>query len=170
VSTTVTLVETSGSAELVALTMAVAGLGKEAGAVYRPEALMLPTVADQVTAVLELPVTVAANCWTPVTGTVALAGATATVTVGVLIVTLTGALVVAPGAGFTALTCAAPTREAGIVPVTVRVVEFTNVAVNVWLLIWTVAPGTNPDPLMLSETAPRQMSRDKRSTRRSGVS
>ncbi len=35
------------------------------GAVKRPEVLMVPPVALQVTAVLLVPVTVAVNCWVP---------------------------------------------------------------------------------------------------------
>jgi hypothetical protein len=50
-----------GSAALVAVTVTVLELAIEAGAVYRPDALMLPTAGliDHVTAVLLVPVTVA---------------------------------------------------------------------------------------------------------------
>jgi hypothetical protein len=50
-----------GSATLVAVTVTVWELGIEAGALYRPAALMLPTTGliDQVTAVLAVLVTVA---------------------------------------------------------------------------------------------------------------
>ena len=53
------------SAALVALTDTVWELVIEAGAVYTPEALMLPTsgLSDHVTAVLLVPVTVAAKLW-----------------------------------------------------------------------------------------------------------
>ena len=53
------------SAALVAFTVTVWELVIEAGAVYRPEALMLPTAGliDHVTAVLLVPVTVAAKLW-----------------------------------------------------------------------------------------------------------
>src|SRR5205085_1997519 len=52
------------SATLVALTVAVCVVGIEAGAVYRPLALIVPgpAMTAQVTAVLLVPVTVAANC------------------------------------------------------------------------------------------------------------
>ena len=53
------------SAALVAVTVTVWELVIEAGAVYTPEALMLPTsgLSDHVTAVLLVPVTVAAKLW-----------------------------------------------------------------------------------------------------------
>jgi hypothetical protein len=53
------------SAALVALTVTVWELTIKAGAVYRPEAVMLPTtgLSDHVTAVLPAPVTVAAKPW-----------------------------------------------------------------------------------------------------------
>ena len=54
-----------GSATLVAFTVTVWELVIEAGAVYRPAALMLPTsgLIDHVTAVLPVLVTVAAKLW-----------------------------------------------------------------------------------------------------------
>ena len=53
------------SATLVAVTVTVWELEIEAGAVYRPAALMLPTAGliDHVTAVLLVPVTVAGKVW-----------------------------------------------------------------------------------------------------------
>ena len=53
-----------GSAMLVAFTVTVCELVIEAGAVYRPAAVMLPTtgLSDQVTALLTAPATVAENC------------------------------------------------------------------------------------------------------------
>jgi hypothetical protein len=53
------------SAALVALTVTVSELVIEAGAVYRPAALMLPTTGliDHVTAVLLVPVTAAEKLW-----------------------------------------------------------------------------------------------------------
>ena len=53
------------SAALVALTVTVCELAIEAGAVYRPAAVMLPTsgLSDQVTAVLPVLVTVAEKLW-----------------------------------------------------------------------------------------------------------
>lgn len=78
-----------GSATEVALTVACGGLGTAAGAVYRPLALIVPhdpathptpdTV--QVTAVLEVPVTLAANCCFPLFATVTSVGETVTPTV-----------------------------------------------------------------------------------------
>lgn len=54
------------SAALVAVTVTEAGSGRVAGAVYRPEALIVPEVAsplsDQFTAVFEALLTVAVNC------------------------------------------------------------------------------------------------------------
>ena len=54
-----------GSATLVAVTVTVWELAIEAGAVYRPAAVMLPTsgLSDQVTAVLPVLVTVAEKLW-----------------------------------------------------------------------------------------------------------
>ena len=54
-----------GSATLVAVTVTVWELEIEAGAVYRPAAVMLPTTGliDQVTAVLPVLVTVAEKVW-----------------------------------------------------------------------------------------------------------
>ena len=53
------------SAALVVFTVTVWELVIEAGAVYRPAALILPTAGliDQVTAVLHVPVTVAEKLW-----------------------------------------------------------------------------------------------------------
>ena len=54
-----------GSATLVAFTVTVCELVIEAGAVYRPAAVMLPTTGliDQVTAVLLVLVTMAEKLW-----------------------------------------------------------------------------------------------------------
>jgi hypothetical protein len=54
-----------GSARLMAVTVTVWELVVEAGAVYRPEALIVPTTGliDQATAVLLVLVTVAAKLW-----------------------------------------------------------------------------------------------------------
>src|SRR5690242_8776164 len=68
------------SAELVALTVTVDGLGGVAGAVYKPLEEMVPAVefppttpfTAQITAVFEVLVTVAVNCCVPEVGTVAL--------------------------------------------------------------------------------------------------
>lgn len=46
------------------------------GAVNRPELEMLPTLVDQVTDVLLVPLTSALNCWVPADDTLALAGET----------------------------------------------------------------------------------------------
>src|ERR1035441_2510422 len=64
-SVTVALVDLVGSATLVAVTVTVWELAIEAGAVYRPAAVMLPTtgLSDQVTAVLPVLVTVAEKVW-----------------------------------------------------------------------------------------------------------
>jgi hypothetical protein len=66
-----------GSAWLVAMTVSVAPLD---GAVYRPDVLMLPNPALQVTAVLLLPVTLAENCTEPSGCTSAVPGVTFTFT------------------------------------------------------------------------------------------
>jgi len=68
------------SAALVAVTMNVPAL---LGAVNKPEDEIWPPEADQVTAVLVLPVTVAENCWVPPVVSEAEAGETLTLTVGV---------------------------------------------------------------------------------------
>ena len=64
-SVTVALADLLESATLVAVTVTVWALAIEAGAVYRPAALTLPTtgLSDQVTALLEVPPTVAVYCW-----------------------------------------------------------------------------------------------------------
>src|ERR1019366_1849272 len=64
-SVTVALADFVGSATLVALTVTAWGLAIEAGAVYRPAAVILPTsgLSDQVTAVLPVLVTVAEKLW-----------------------------------------------------------------------------------------------------------
>src|ERR1035437_5784636 len=65
VSVTVALADLVGSATLVVFTVTVWELAIEAGAVYRPAAVMLPTtgLSDQVTAVLPVLVTVAEKVW-----------------------------------------------------------------------------------------------------------
>ena len=62
---TVAVADLVGSAALVAVTVTVWEPEIEAGAVYRPAALMLPRagVSDQVTAVLLVLVTVAEKVW-----------------------------------------------------------------------------------------------------------
>ena len=60
------------------------------GAVNSPELEIDPAVADQVTAVLVEPVTVAVNCWVPAEATEALVGEIETDT-GALTVTVAGA-------------------------------------------------------------------------------
>ena len=62
---TVALADLVGSATLVAVTVTVWELAIEAGAVYRPAAVRLPTagLSDQVTAVLLVLVTVAEKVW-----------------------------------------------------------------------------------------------------------
>jgi hypothetical protein len=65
VSVTVAEADLVGAATLVALTVTVCELEIEAGAVYRPAVVMLPTIglSDQVTAVLLVLVTVAEKVW-----------------------------------------------------------------------------------------------------------
>jgi hypothetical protein len=80
------------SATLVAVTVIVLGLGKFTGAVYNPVVSMVPVAAlppataftDHVTLVLVFPVTVAANACMAPARTIAVAGATATVTPALL--------------------------------------------------------------------------------------
>src|SRR5262249_505847 len=70
------------SATEVAVTVANAGLGTVAGAVYKPDDVMVPQEPEtqpvpetlQVTAVFDLPVTVALNCCVPFTAIVREAG------------------------------------------------------------------------------------------------
>src|SRR5437879_7678763 len=76
------------SAALVAVTVTVV-LVLTAGAVKSPELEIVPAVADQVTAVLVEPVTVAVNCWVPAEATEALVGDVETETeTGTLTVTV----------------------------------------------------------------------------------
>jgi hypothetical protein len=65
VSVTVAVTDLVGSATLVAFAVTDWELVIEAGAVYRPAAVMLPTngLSDQVTAVLPVLVTVAEKAW-----------------------------------------------------------------------------------------------------------
>ncbi len=71
-----------GSAAAVALTVTVAGFGTDPGALYRPDALIVPSVefpptipfTVQTTAVLVVFCTVAVNCWLRFRRTVALVG------------------------------------------------------------------------------------------------
>jgi hypothetical protein len=65
VSVTAAVADLVESATLVAFTVTVWELVIEAGAAYRPAALMLPTsgLSDQVTAVLPVLVTAAAKLW-----------------------------------------------------------------------------------------------------------
>jgi len=75
------------SAAETALIVTATGLGSVEGATYIPDALIRPTVAFppatppalQVTAVFEVPETVAVNCSVPARGRVAVAGETETV-------------------------------------------------------------------------------------------
>src|SRR5437879_4199996 len=79
------------SAALVAVTITVV-LVLTAGAVKSPELESDPAVADQVTAVLVEPVTVAVNCWVPAETTEALTGDIETETAtGALTVTVADA-------------------------------------------------------------------------------
>ncbi len=59
------------SATLVALTVYVPAVE---GAVYRPLVETVPPLADQVAAVLLVPLTVAENCWVPLVNSEALVG------------------------------------------------------------------------------------------------
>jgi hypothetical protein len=84
-----------GSACDVAVTTTFDGVGTLAGAVYRPDALIVPQPVPlqpaperlHVTAVLVVPVTVAVNCCCAPMVTVAVAGETATVIAGVTVTT-----------------------------------------------------------------------------------
>ena len=53
------------SATLVAVTV---GVPADDGAVYSPLELIVPALAVHVTAVLDVPLTTAVNCWVPLTG------------------------------------------------------------------------------------------------------
>jgi len=79
VTTTDAVPDVLVSAALIAVTVTFV-LTVTVGAWYRPALEMVPTDADQVTAVFELPVTNALNCWVPADGTVAVAGETVTTT------------------------------------------------------------------------------------------
>src|SRR5215831_395769 len=79
--------ESAPLADEVAFTVTVAGFGMEPGAVYNPDAVMVPTVGlppavpltCQVTTVFVVPVAVAVNCFDAPGPTVAEAGVTVTV-------------------------------------------------------------------------------------------
>jgi hypothetical protein len=117
-----------GAAALVARTVTTAGFGTVAGAVYSPVEEMLPAVAVQVTAVLLEPETVALNCRVELAETVAVAGATVTVT-GAAVVTLklTELLVVPPSPLLvTVIGTLEPTCAAVAVPVAFSPVEETS--------------------------------------------
>ena len=76
-----TVTVADADAEVLALLVAVTVyVPAVAGAVYRPLADIVPPVADQVTAVLLLPVTVAVNCCVPPVGRDAEPGAMDTAT------------------------------------------------------------------------------------------
>ena len=81
VTTTAAVPDLVVSAALVAVTVTFV-LTVTVGAWYRPETEIVPSDADQVTAVFELPATEALNCWVPADWTVAVAGETVTTTPG----------------------------------------------------------------------------------------
>ena len=82
-----------GSAALVAVTVTVAGEGTADGATYSPVPLIVPQAAAlhpapctlQVTAVLEVPTTVALNCWVAPVITEEVVGITVTTTTGTMV-------------------------------------------------------------------------------------
>jgi hypothetical protein len=82
---TVALADLLVSAVLVAFTVTVRS-AVTAGAVNRPDGLIVPPVADQVTDHLKLFATVAVNCWVLPEATVALLGETETLTGTALVV------------------------------------------------------------------------------------
>src|ERR1017187_3366951 len=100
--------------------------GIAAGAVYRPAALMLPAVADHVTPVLFVPVTVAENCVVADKAEVWDCGDTVTV-IGaggaVVTVMFTGWLITPPGSGCATVTANVP--ACGKSPTAVSVVGLT---------------------------------------------
>ena len=81
VTVTVAVAVLLESPALVAVTVTVPA---EAGAVNIPEEEIVPALADQLTELLVLPVTLALNCCVALVATVALAGLTETAVVGVL--------------------------------------------------------------------------------------
>jgi hypothetical protein len=121
-----------GAAALVARTVTVAGLGTAAGAVYNPVEEMDPAVAVHVTAVLLEPETVALNCRVALAETIAVAGATVTVT-GAAPVTLklTELLVVPPSPLLvTPMGTFEPTCAAVAMPVAFNPVDETRVVAS----------------------------------------
>ena len=133
------------SVVLVAVTVSVFGLGKLAGALYSPALVIVPSDAlppatpftDQVTVwfrippPLDVPLTVAVNCWVVATDTLAVTGLTATTPV---LPTLIGNPldVAVPGLGFTTATfTVVPFCAAVALPVAVNCVADTNVVVSV---------------------------------------
>lgn len=93
---TVAVPDWVGSAFEVATMVAVAGVGTVAGAVYKPDDVMVPQaperhpvpVTDHVTAVFVVPVTRAVNCWVVLTANVTEDGVTETATVDPPMVTV----------------------------------------------------------------------------------
>jgi hypothetical protein len=107
---TVAVPDAEGLATLTARRVTLAGLGTAAGAVYKPEAEIVPLMESppaepltlQVTLVFDVPATVALNCFVCATGTPALAGETETVTgAAAVMLRFTGELVVPPKPLFT---------------------------------------------------------------------
>jgi len=153
------------SAWIVAFTVTVAGLGTAAGAVNSPVELIVPEAEVppvtpftlQVTALFVALVTVAANCWSPLTVTCADAGLIVTFSAGPVIVKLAGLETPAPAPGFATVTGMVPPWEisaAGTAAVSCP--EFCHVVFSAVAPKLTTAPGTKlfPETPKLKDALP----------------
>jgi hypothetical protein len=155
-------------ATAVARTLTVAGLGATAGAVYRPDVLMVPTVplppvtplTDQLTPVLVLPVTAAPKACVAPGASVTLVGDTVTAMGGggvvvVVTPTMTVSLTVAPTpVWLTTSGSRVPACRAVVVPVAVIEVLELRVLVSVTAPRRTTTPGLKFEPFSRSVKAP----------------
>src|SRR5882762_1071288 len=139
-----------------------AGPGKTLGAVYRPLAEMVPTMALPPTTVLTshwtawfvVPETVALNCAVCPGRSWTLAGVIVTVT-WTPTLTIRAEEAIAPGSGFDTVSCTdIPFWEAVVVPVAVNRVADTNFVVNACPPNITLAPLTNFVPAIVIEKLP----------------
>jgi hypothetical protein len=151
------------SCALVAVTVTLVGVGKLLGAVYKPVALTVPSVAlppavpftDQVTFVFVLPVTVAVNACVAPARKVALAGATTTERLldGPVTVSFTATDAINPGFGFCTVRFTLPICADVAVPVAVTCVAEVRVVVSAVLPNISVAPGAKFVPFTVSVKA-----------------
>src|SRR5580704_11983459 len=119
------------------LTSTVLNTNGGAGGVYKPVAVIVPSLefpptvplTVQVTAVFVVPVTVAVNCCVAGARSDAEAGLTLILTVSAVCTStlIAGVELAGPGAGFLTVTCTVPNSALVAVPVAVSLAEETNV-------------------------------------------